>query len=131
MATYIAGVLKVSNMIYDNEKHRNDHDKSCLLFRRTLFAHYLGHFLTVSLRVEGSLGQEDGVFLGGDAELIVKGVVPDLLHVIPVGDDTVFDGVLHGQDTTLGLGFIADVRIFLAHADHDALYELERNRTID
>jgi hypothetical protein len=34
-------------------------------------------------------------------------VVPDLLHVVPVGDDTVFDGVLQGQDTSLGLSFIS------------------------
>ena len=32
--------------------------------------------------------------------------MPDLLHVIPIRDDTVFNGVLQGQDTTLGLGFV-------------------------
>merc|ERR1711884_535732 len=53
--------------------------------------HGLGHLLTVSLGVEGSLGQEDGLLLGGDTELVVEGVVPDLLHVIPVGDDSVLD----------------------------------------
>merc|ERR1719373_164927 len=49
--------------------------------------HDLGHLLTVGLGVEGSLCQEDGLLLGGNTELIVEGVVPDLLHVIPVGDD--------------------------------------------
>ena len=63
-----------------------------------------------------------------------------LFHVIPVGDDTVLDRVLQGQDTTLGLGFISDlnvsiqhhmytrfdrdkthVRVLLSHADHDTL----------
>merc|ERR1712193_63305 len=48
--------------------------------------HDLGHLLTVGLGVEGSLGQEDGLLLGGDTELVVEGVVPDLLHVVPVGD---------------------------------------------
>merc|ERR1712227_443312 len=51
--------------------------------------HDLGHLLSVGLGVEGSLGQEDGLLLGGNTELIVEGVVPDLLHVIPVGDDSV------------------------------------------
>lgn len=71
------------------------------------FKHDLGHLFPVLLGVQGSLGQENGVFLGSDSELVVKGVVPDLLHVIPVGDDTVFDGVLQGQDTSLGLSFIS------------------------
>ena len=115
-------------MIYDNEKHRNDHVKSCLLFRRTLFAHYLGHFLTVSLRVEGSLGQEDGVLLGGDAELIVEGVVPDLLHVIPVGDDAMLDRVFQGQNTTLGLSLITDVAVLLAHTHHHTLEHTANKR---
>merc|ERR1712001_416769 len=51
--------------------------------------HDLSHLLTVSLGIEGSLSEEDGLFLGGNTEFIVEGVMPDLLHVIPVGDDTV------------------------------------------
>merc|ERR1712088_724571 len=63
--------------------------------------HDLSHLLTVSLGVEGSLSQEDGLFLRGDTELVVEGVMPDLLHIIPVGDDTVLNGVLQGEDTPL------------------------------
>jgi hypothetical protein len=47
--------------------------------------------------------------------------MPDLFHIIPVGNDTVFDGVLQGQDTTLGLSFVTNVGILLAHTDHDTL----------
>merc|ERR1719154_108869 len=61
--------------------------------------HDLGHLLTVSLGVEGSLSQEDGLFLWGNTEFIVEGVVPDLLHIIPVSDDSAFNGVLEGEDT--------------------------------
>merc|ERR1719290_590694 len=66
--------------------------------------HDLSHLLTVSLGVEGSLSEEDRLFLRGNTEFIVEGVVPDLLHVIPVGDDSVLNGVLEGKDTSLGLG---------------------------
>merc|ERR1711892_652925 len=83
--------------------------------------HDLGHLLTVSLGVEGSLSQEDGLFLWGNTELIVEGVVPDLLHIIPVGDDSVFNGVLEGQDTPLGLSFISNIGILLSHTDHHTL----------
>merc|ERR1712079_58655 len=83
--------------------------------------HDLGHLLTVGLGVEGSLSQEDGLLLGGNTELIVEGVVPDLLHVIPVGDDSMLNGVLQGEDTPLGLGLVTDIGVLLSHADHDSL----------
>jgi len=83
--------------------------------------HDLSHLLSVGLGVEGSLGEEGGALLGGDSELVVVGVVPDLLHIVPVGDDTVLDGVLEGEDTSLGLGLVAYVRVLLAHTDHDSL----------
>merc|ERR1719486_162423 len=85
------------------------------------FEHDLSHLLTVSLGVEGSLSEEDGLFLGGNTEFIVEGVMPDLLHIIPVGDDTVFNGVFQGKDTSLGLSFISNIGILLTHTDHDPL----------
>merc|ERR1712045_155191 len=83
--------------------------------------HDLGHLLPVGLGVEGGLSQEDGLLLGGDTELVVEGVVPDLLHVIPVGDDSVLNGVLQGKDTPLGLGLVTDIGILLSHTDHNSL----------
>ena len=50
----------------------------------------LSHSLSVLLGVQGSLGKHDGMFLGGHTKLVVVGVMPDLLHVVPGRDDTVF-----------------------------------------
>merc|ERR1711910_73519 len=83
--------------------------------------HDLGHLFLVGLGVEGSLSQEDGLLLWGNAELIVEGVMPDLLHVIPVGDDAVLNGVLQGEDTPLGLGLVSNIGVLLTHTDHDTL----------
>ncbi len=83
--------------------------------------HDLSHLLPVGLGVEGGLGEEDGVLLGGNAELIVEGVMPDLLHVIPVGDDAVLNRVLQGEDTPLGLSLVTDIGVLLSHAHHDTL----------
>merc|ERR1719402_414852 len=47
--------------------------------------------------------------------------MPDLLHIIPVGDDSVLNGVLEGEDTPLGLGLVTDIGILLSHTDHDSL----------
>jgi hypothetical protein len=85
------------------------------------FKHDLGHLLSVGLWVERGLGEEHWVLFWGNSKLVVEGVVPDLLHVIPVGHDSVLDWVLKGKDATLGLGFITDVRILLSHANHDTL----------
>merc|ERR1711941_190559 len=83
--------------------------------------HDLSHLFPVGLGVEGSLSQEDGLLLWGNAELIVEGVMPDLLHVVPVGDDAVLNGVLQGEDTSLGLSLITDIGVLLTHTDHDTL----------
>jgi len=83
--------------------------------------HDLGHLLSVSLWVEWGLGEEGWALLWGDSELVVVGVVPDLLHIVPVGDDTVLDWVLQGEDTSLGLSLVSDVAVLLAHTDHDTL----------
>jgi len=45
------------------------------------------------------------VLFRGNSQLIVESVMPDLLHVVPVGDDAVLNGVLERQDTTLRLRF--------------------------
>lgn len=68
--------------------------------------HDLGHLFSVLFRVKRSLGKKDWVFLGGDSELVVESVVPDLLHVVPVGDNTMLDGVFESQNTSLGLSLV-------------------------
>lgn len=47
--------------------------------------------------------------------------VSHLLHIIPVGDDAVLDGVLEREDTPLALRLVAHVAVFLPHAYHDTL----------
>merc|ERR1719239_901309 len=85
------------------------------------FKHHLGHLFTVSLGVKGSFSEKGGRFFWGNAEFIVESVVPDLFHIIPVGDDTVFNWVFEGEDTSLALGFITNVGVLLTHTNHDTL----------
>ena len=82
---------------------------------------YLCHLLPVGLGVERRLSEQDGMLLGGNTQLVVEGVVPDLLHVVPVGHDAVLDGVLQSEDTTLGLSLITHVSVLLTHTHHHAL----------
>jgi len=85
------------------------------------FKHDLGHLFPVSFWVKRGLSEEDGVFLWGNSQLIVEGVMPDLFHVIPVRDDSVLNRVLQGEDTSLGLSLITYIAVFLTHTDHDTL----------
>ena len=59
----------------------------------------LDELLPVALGVEGSLGVEMRGLVGRDSQLVVEGVMPHFLHVIPVGDDTVFNGVFQRENT--------------------------------
>jgi len=83
--------------------------------------HDLSHLFAVGLRVEWGFSEKGWALFWGNAEFVVVGVVPDLFHIVPVGDDTVFDWVLEGEDTSLGLSFVTNVRVLLAHTDHDTL----------
>jgi len=60
------------------------------------FEHDLGHLFTVSFWVEWSFSEKGWAFFWGNAEFVVVSVVPDFFHIIPVGNDTVFDWVFKG-----------------------------------
>merc|ERR1719400_2191537 len=59
------------------------------------------------------------MLLGCNSKLIVKRVVPDLLHIIPIGYDSMLDGILECQHTTLALSLITNIAVLLVHADHN------------
>merc|ERR1719367_204702 len=77
------------------------------------FEHDFGHLFTVSLWVKWGFSQKNGLFFWCNTEFVVEGVIPDLFHVIPVGDDSVFNWVFQGKDTSLGLSFISNIGILL------------------
>ena len=70
--------------------------------------HDLGHLLPVGFRVERSLSEQDRVLLRCDSQFIVECVMPDGLHIIPIGHNPMLYWVLQGQNTTLGLCFISN-----------------------
>ena len=72
--------------------------------------HNLHRTLSVFLGIMTNLGHDDAAALaGGDAELVLEYVVPDLLHVVPVMDDTRCDGVRKREDISLGLSFVSNI----------------------
>ena len=89
--------------------------------------HDLCHLFSVGFRVQWGLSKKYWVFFWGHTELVVKSVMPDLLHIVPVGDNTVFNWVLEGEDTSLGLGLITDIAVLLSHTNHHTLERVYRN----
>ena len=83
--------------------------------------YHLCHLFSVGFGIEGSFCEKYWMFLWGNTKFIVESVMPDFLHIIPVCDDTVFDGVFEGKDTSLGLGFISYIGVLLPHANHNSL----------
>lgn len=67
----------------------------------------------VGLGIQGALSQQHRVLLRGHTRLIIESVVSDFLHVNPIGDGAMLDGVLEGQDATLALGLATHVSVFL------------------
>merc|ERR1712002_298387 len=61
------------------------------------------------------------MFFWSDSEFIVECVMPNLLHIVPIGDDSVFNWVFKGQNTPFALRFVPHIRILLSHTDHDTL----------
>merc|ERR1719422_251149 len=84
------------------------------------FEHDLRHTLTIGLWIQGRLGKQNWMLLWGNAEFIVKCVVPDLLHIVPIGHDAVLDRVLERQHTALALGLVTDITVLLVHPDHNS-----------
>jgi len=80
--------------------------------------HDLSHLFSVGLGVQGGLSQKDWVLLRGHSELVVEGVMPDLLHVVPVGDNSVLNGIFESEDSSLGLSLVSDIRVLLSHTNH-------------
>ena len=107
----------------------------------------LRHLLAIGLRVQRRLRHQQRVLLRRHTQLVVERVVPNpaepttlvyctvqctpsdktststnvLLHVVPVGDDAVFDGVPELQDAAFALRLVAHPKALLRRAHHYGL----------
>lgn len=80
--------------------------------KQTPISTYLDDFLAVLGGVHGGLGQEDLAVAGVDVELLrAEGVVPQVLHVVPVPDDAVLHGVVDLQHGAQLAGLVAHHQI--------------------
>jgi len=88
---------------------------------------HLCQLLAVGLGVEWHLTQQHWAFVGSNIQLLVEHMMPDLLHVVPVGDDSVLNRVRECQDTSLALRLVADDAAALLSRETLPLGELPTN----
>mmetsp|Transcript_156616 Transcript_156616/g.284961 ORF Transcript_156616/g.284961 Transcript_156616/m.284961 type:complete len:220 (+) Transcript_156616:673-1332(+) len=102
------------------ESHHSLDDYKCGRHAE-LFKKHLNHPLSILPRIHGSLCDNHGVLLRVDSQLVEEGVVPNLLHVIPICHDAVLNGILEGENTTLALRLVTDIAILRIRAKQNAL----------
>ena len=78
--------------------------------------HDLGDLLPVDRGVEGGLSEEIWVLLWGHTQLVVEGVVPDILHVVPVSHSSILNWMAEVQagNSSLGPSLGPHVRVLIA-----------------
>jgi hypothetical protein len=77
------------------------------------FEHNLSHSLSIHLRIERRFRHKDGVLFWGHSEFVVESVVPHLLHVVPICDNSMLDGLLDAEHAALLLGLTTYVDFLL------------------
>ena len=78
----------------------------------------LQHLFSVRLGVKRCLSTQYWVLFWRDTQLIVEGVMPDLLHIVPVGDDTVLERVAKTQHAATTLRLVTNITVLRTHANH-------------
>mmetsp|Transcript_84317 Transcript_84317/g.228901 ORF Transcript_84317/g.228901 Transcript_84317/m.228901 type:complete len:321 (-) Transcript_84317:268-1230(-) len=83
------------------------------------FEHDLHHSLHVCAMVVRRRCQHHRMIFRRHVQLVVKCVMQELLQIVKVRDNAMLDGVIERQHAALALSLATNIRIFLAHADHD------------
>ena len=103
IATYIAGVLKFSNMICSSGVRilllhlLNISLATCTHVSGPIRKNnltYLGNFFSVCLWVQRCFSQKDWVFFGCYMKHVEEGVVLDVYNVVPLGHITMLNGIV-------------------------------------
>lgn len=95
-----------------------------------LFEHDLTHPLPVYFRIHRWLCQQDLATRGVDLQFLIERVIPEMVHVLPVSDDTVFHGLSNLQVVAVFSGFVTDHDI-LDHCIPDTLFCAQDRATDD
>jgi len=60
------------------------------------------------------------VLFRGNSQFVEEGMMPNSFHIVPIVNDTVFNGIFKVQDTSFSLSFITNIGFFVVHTNHYA-----------
>jgi len=88
----------------------------------------LDHSFSVFLWVSWGFGEESSLIIWGDTKLFIVAMMPDLFHVVPIVDDTMFNWIVELENTSLLLSFFTDIAVLLlGGGDNRFLFRITNN----
>ena len=84
--------------------------------------HDLSHLFSVFFWVEWSLGHEDWMLLWRNLKFTIEGMMPHLLHIVPVSDDAVLNWMSEPEHTPLLHSLITHINLILIKTNHNSWY---------
>lgn len=90
----------------------------------------VGSLCAVIVRVERWVCEQNGMLFGRNLELI-KNMAPKCFHIIPVGDDTVFNWVIKFEDSAIFVSRCSDELFLLVLCDHHLLVHGSSNIRVE
>ncbi len=85
------------------------------------FKHDLCHFFSICFWIEWSFSKKNWMFFRCNTKFIVESMMPNFFHIIPVGNNAMFNGIFKSKNTPFWLCFITYIWIFLTHTNHNTL----------
>lgn len=86
----------------------------------------LRHLFAIGFGVQWRFCQHHWILLWIDTQFLVESVMPQLLHVVPGGDNAVFDRVFD-RKTAPGFGLLAHVATLLSYSNHHSIISWATN----
>ncbi len=86
----------------------------------SFFPYWLWDFLVLN-RINDTFSEETGMFRGGHSKFIVEAMMPYFSHIVPIIDDTMFNGIFEIEYTFFGDCFFTYICVLAIHADHNAI----------
>lgn len=80
--------------------------------KTVLFKHNLTHAFSVLPRIHWWFGEQHLLASWIDLEFFIESIVPQVTHIFPVADDTVFHGLGDLEEGPVGGSLVADHYVF-------------------
>ena len=82
------------------------------------FEHHLNEYFSVLLRVSRRFRHQNGTIFRCHLQFIYESMMPHFVHIFPILYDSIDNRPWYIENTLFRCDLMADINIFLIHADH-------------